>query len=53
MHSNCGIEQANSPLIARMDADDISHPERLEKQVNEFNNNPKLVLLGTFLSYFQ
>ena len=50
---NCGIEQAKSPLIARMDADDISHPERLEKQVNAFNNNQNLVLLGTFCHIFR
>ena len=50
---NCGIELAKSLLIARMDADDISHPERLEKQVKEFNDNPKLVLLGTFCHTFK
>ncbi|MCJ8165335.1 glycosyltransferase [Pontibacter sp. E15-1] len=29
---NRGIELASTPYIARMDADDISYPERLEKQ---------------------
>ena len=51
--ANYGIEQAQSPLIARMDADDISRPERLEKQVNKFNSNPKLVLLGSFCHTFK
>ena len=50
---NCGIEQARAPLIARMDADDISRPERLEKQMIAFNNNSKLVLLGTFCQTFK
>jgi glycosyltransferase involved in cell wall biosynthesis len=30
---NLGIAAANAPLIARMDADDIMHPERLAAQV--------------------
>ena len=46
------LEQAKSQLIARMDADDISHPERLEKQVNAFCNNQRLVLLGTYCQIF-
>ena len=33
--ANAGTELAKSPLIARMDADDFSHPERLEKQVSQ------------------
>ena len=51
--ANCGIEQANAPLIARMDSDDISRPQRLEKQVNAFEENSKLVLLGTFCHTFK
>ncbi len=30
---NRGLEVAPSPLVARMDADDVAHPERLERQV--------------------
>lgn len=30
--ANAGTETARSPLIARMDADDVSQPDRLEKQ---------------------
>lgn len=44
---NEGIEMANAPLIARMDADDISLPDRLEKQVKFMNENPEYVLLGS------
>lgn len=29
------------PLIARMDADDISHPERLRKQISLLQSNPQ------------
>ena len=32
-HLNRGLEMANGEYIARMDADDISHHERLEYQV--------------------
>ncbi len=44
---NEGILIAKGQLIARQDADDASLPTRLEKQVNEFNKSPNLVLLGS------
>lgn len=31
--ANAGTRHASAPLIARMDADDISHPRRLERQL--------------------
>lgn len=34
---NAGLHAAQAPLIARMDADDWSHPERLERQVAYLN----------------
>jgi hypothetical protein len=34
-------------LIARQDADDLSHPERFARQVAEFQADPNLVLVGT------
>ncbi len=37
---NEGINLANTELIARMDADDISHPWRLEKQADFLSNHP-------------
>lgn len=37
---NEGIALANTELIARMDADDISHPWRLEKQVDFLVKHP-------------
>jgi glycosyltransferase involved in cell wall biosynthesis len=30
---NAGIAEAKAPFIARMDADDLSHPRRLELQI--------------------
>jgi glycosyltransferase involved in cell wall biosynthesis len=38
---NTGIADANGDLIARMDADDYSFPERLEKQYLFLKNNPE------------
>ena len=43
---NEGIDAAQGDLIARMDADDICFPERLEKQVRFFNEHPDHVLVG-------
>ena len=36
---NFGIENARGKYIARMDADDICHRERFEKQVSFLENN--------------
>ena len=44
---NKGILKARSELIARMDADDISHPDRLKVQYKEFSKNDKLGVLGS------
>ena len=44
---NVGLRQAHAPLIARQDADDISHPLRLEKQVGFMDLHPTVALLGT------
>jgi glycosyltransferase involved in cell wall biosynthesis len=37
---NTGISAAKGELIARMDADDIAHPERIKKQVEHLIQNP-------------
>ena len=39
---------ASAELIARMDADDISYPERLQKQYDYFHRNPECALLSTW-----
>ena len=43
---NDGIGASHAELIARMDSDDISLPERLEKQVSYMNEHRDCVLLG-------
>ena len=49
---NRGIELSRSNLIARMDADDIAEPTRLEEQVNFIDQNPQVVVLGTAFLLF-
>ena len=45
---NKGLNLARSPFIARMDADDISLPERLEIQFEMITRNHELDFVGTF-----
>ena len=47
-HLNHGIDIAKGEYIARMDADDISLPRRLEKQVSFMDTNPKVGVCGTW-----
>lgn len=44
---NEAIKISTGEYIARMDADDISHTLRFEKQVYLLNDNPNLYLVGT------
>lgn len=44
---NKGLDLAKGEYIARFDSDDISCPQRLEKQVKYLDSNPKIGLLGT------
>ena len=44
---NVGIREAHGEFIARMDADDICAPDRLEKQVHTMRAAQELVLLGS------
>ncbi|MFH0910134.1 MAG: glycosyltransferase [Planctomycetota bacterium] len=45
---NEGIAEAQGALIARQDADDVSLPDRLTKQVAFLEDHPEVGLLGTF-----
>lgn len=44
---NKGLRLASHGLIARQDADDLSCPDRLEKQIAFLLENPDVVLVGT------
>lgn len=43
---NEGLRRCRGELIARMDADDISRPERFERQVAFLRQHPEWVLVG-------
>ncbi len=43
---NGAAERARGPLLARMDADDVAHPERLALQVQYLDAHPECLALG-------
>lgn len=45
-------ERARAPLLARMDADDIAHPDRLARQVQLLESRPAVVACGSRVQYF-
>ena len=45
---NAGMATASAPLIARQDQDDISHPRRLQRQVDLLDANPHVILVGAW-----
>ncbi len=47
-----GVLACKYDLIARMDTDDISKPERFEKQLKVFAENPNLAVCGGFIEEF-
>ena len=48
---NCGLKNARARFISRMDADDVSHSEKLQKQYNYLENNPIIDFLGSEVEY--
>jgi glycosyltransferase involved in cell wall biosynthesis len=48
---NNGLENARGRFLARMDADDISHPKRLKKQIRFLKKNPPIGLVGSNVKY--
>ncbi len=49
---NAGTEACRGDLIARMDADDISHPERLRLQVEYMSAHPDVSVCGCLVRSF-
>jgi glycosyltransferase involved in cell wall biosynthesis len=43
---NAGLSAARGRFFARMDADDISHPSRLDRQIAYLEANPECVAVG-------
>jgi len=49
---NVGIEAARGIFIARMDDDDISEPQRFERQLMYFDMHPEIDICGTYARSF-
>lgn len=49
---NYGLNKCINELVARMDSDDISLPDRCEKELNLFNKQPELDIVGTDIYEF-
>lgn len=44
------LQRARAPIVARMDGDDVAHPDRLAKQIALLKAHPNIVALGTQIS---
>ena len=49
---NEGLKECRNELIARMDTDDISKPNRCEKQLKRFEEKPELAIVGSHIDEF-
>jgi glycosyltransferase involved in cell wall biosynthesis len=49
---NAGLAECRASLIARMDADDRSHPERLASQASLLDDRPDLAAVGCLVEAF-
>lgn len=47
-----GVKACKYEYIARMDSDDISKPNRFEKQFNYIQKHPETAMLGTWITEF-
>lgn len=50
---NEGLKYCTNDLVARMDADDICYPERFERQLKIFNNNPEIDIVSSWINEFE
>lgn len=49
---NVGLKKCRNELVARMDTDDCSKPERCEKQLEFLNSNPYISVVGGQIEEF-
>jgi len=47
-----GMAACRAPLVARMDADDRAHPERLQRQVEFLAERPEIAVAGSLIEGF-
>ncbi|MGL5227941.1 MAG: glycosyltransferase family 2 protein [Bacteroidales bacterium] len=49
---NLGLKESSGKYIARMDADDIMHPDRLKIQYNIMEEEPEITVSGSWIIVF-
>ena len=49
---NIGLSHCKNEIVARMDSDDISKPERFQKQITLFEKNPGLDIVSSWIDEF-
>jgi glycosyltransferase involved in cell wall biosynthesis len=49
---NEGLKHCSYELVARMDTDDICKPDRFEKQIKIFEQNPQLDIISSWIDEF-
>lgn len=49
---NTGLKNCRNELVARMDTDDCSKPDRCEKQIARFYEKPYLAIVGSHIDEF-
>lgn len=47
-----GVNECKNEIIARMDSDDISYPERCEKELNVLMSHPEISIVGSIIEEF-
>ena len=48
---NRALQGARGRFIARMDADDVSHPQRIERQLSYLSEHPDVGVVGSWLRF--
>lgn len=50
---NLGLQACKNELVARMDSDDVSLPQRCELQMRKFREDPELAIVGGEIDEFE
>jgi len=49
---NIGLQYCSNEIVARMDSDDISKPDRFDKEYRFLKENPDIALVGSWIEEF-